>query len=188
MTVSLYPSSVKPLPVTLVVGFARSGKTRTIGRLRQQIEGETLWIASGGERSPLGCICCSGSEQLREALREAIGVHQREHPLARIFIEGDRETDPVPVIRAIRQRFDRSQLYLSETIAAIDVTAYPHPEEPQWLATNHVFFADRVVLTHCDLATAGTIRHCERSLRSIKGVPIVRTPPEPSASEMLRLA
>ncbi|WP_017324706.1 GTP-binding protein [Synechococcus sp. PCC 7336] len=174
-----------PLPVTLTIGLSGSGKSSLIAHLCRQISGPIAAIGSGDERTPQACICCSGSELLHAQLTQRLAEHL-EQPYKRLFIEGSDATDPVPVMRAIRHRFAATPLFLSEIVTAIDVTQFPPDRAPTWLVTNHIFFADRIALTHCDRATVEQIRACQATIQSVKGVPMVRVSPDLPAEELLR--
>lgn len=164
------------LPVTLVIGFASAGKSTLIQALADHLPQPVALLGTEAERTSTRCICCSGSDVLHQALNEVLQQHQAL-PFSRLFVEGSDETDPVPVMRAIRNRFSRTPLVLSEVVTAISAIAYPPTTAPSWLVTNQLFFADRIALTHCDVATSAQILHCQQQVQSVKGVPIVKCQP-----------
>ena len=172
------------LPVTLIVGFAASGKSTLISKLTSQLPEPVVFLGTETERTPNSCICCSGSQELQQALNTVLERHQSS-PFSRLFLEGSDETDPVPVMRAIRNRFNRTPLFLSEIVTVISAVDYPPQGAPSWLVTNQVFFADRIALTHCDLATSAQILNCQQHVQSVKGVPIVKC--QPGTIELERL-
>ncbi|MEM6754964.1 MAG: hypothetical protein AAF630_18575 [Cyanobacteria bacterium P01_C01_bin.38] len=55
-----------PLPATLVLGFAGSGKTSVIQYLSHQIGTAVEYIQSGSSELGSGCICCSGLKDLKQ--------------------------------------------------------------------------------------------------------------------------
>ncbi|MEM8714752.1 MAG: GTP-binding protein [Cyanobacteria bacterium P01_A01_bin.3] len=167
---------VPPLPVTLVVGFAGYGKSTLVRNLASQLPQPVAFLGTEAERTSTHCICCSGSDVLHQALNSVLEQH-RSSPFSRLFVEGSDETDPVPVIRAIRNRYSRTPLVLSEVVTVMSAIAYPPTNAPAWLITNQIFFADRIALTHCDLATPAHILHCQQQVQSIKGIPIVKCQP-----------
>jgi G3E family GTPase len=157
----------------LVIGFTGSGKTTLIDYLQTHLDGPIQIIKSGSESVESGCICCNGSESLRQALRELlVGYREGEQSYRRIFIEGSDDTDPIPVIRAIRNRFSPSALVLSEVVTVVNAADFPPAGAPKWLVTNQIFFADRVVVNHCDRATAKQLEACIRQIRSVKWLTI----------------
>ncbi|MEM9568718.1 MAG: GTP-binding protein [Cyanobacteria bacterium P01_E01_bin.34] len=169
--------AIPHLPVTLVIGFRHCGKSTIVRNLASQLPEPIARLGTEIERTPTDCICCSGSDSLQAALSEILEQH-RASPFTRLFVEGSDETDPVPVMRAIRNRFNHTPLVLREIITAISTIAYPPASAPAWLVTNQIFFADRIALTHCDLATPAQILHCQQQVQSIKGVPIVKCQPD----------
>ena len=58
-----------PLPATLVLGFAGSGKTSLIEHLSHQIGTAVEYIQSGSSELGSGCICCSGLKDLKQLIR-----------------------------------------------------------------------------------------------------------------------
>ncbi|MGK7910086.1 MAG: GTP-binding protein [Synechococcus sp.] len=177
-------SEIPQLPVTLVIGFAGYGKSTLIQNLANQLPAPVALLGAEAERTSTRCICCSGSEDLHQALNDVLTQHQSAN-FSRLFVEGSDETDPVPVIRAIRNRFSRTSLRLSEMITVISAIANSPNNAPAWLVTNQLFFADRIALTHCDLATSEQILQSYQQVQSVKGVPIVRVSTKPVAINQL---
>ena len=176
--------NIPRLPVTLVIGFAGYGKSTLVRNLASQLPEPVALLGTEAERTSTRCICCSGSEVLRQALTDVLAQHQSA-PFSRLFVEGSDETDPIPVIRAIRNRFSHTPLVFGEMITVISAIAYPPSDAPPWLVTNQLFFADRIALTHCDLATPAQMLNCVQQVHAVKGVPIVRC--QPGQVEMDRL-
>ena len=58
-----------PLPATLILGFAGSGKTSLIQHLSNQTGTAVEHIQSGSSELGSGCICCTGIKDLKQALR-----------------------------------------------------------------------------------------------------------------------
>ncbi|MGK7907057.1 MAG: GTP-binding protein [Synechococcus sp.] len=168
--------SLPRLPVTLIVGFEHSGKSTLISSLLQHLPDPTAQIGTEAERSPTSCICCSGSDALHQALKTVLEHHQNR-AYSHLFVEGSHETDPVPVMRAIRNRFGLTPLVLSNIITVMNAVDYPPKDAPPWLVTNQLFFADRIALTHCDLATPEQVFTCQQAVNSTKGLPIIQCQP-----------
>ena len=92
-----------PLPATLVLGFAGSGKTSLIQHLSNQIGTAVEHIQSGSSELGSGCICCSGLKDLKQLIKDLLIDRERvKIQCQELFIEASHETDPIPVIRTIR--------------------------------------------------------------------------------------
>ena len=166
-----------------MVGFTGSGKTTLISQLAQQLPSPVAFIGSDAERSPTGCICCSGSASLLQALRDTLEQHQST-PFSRLFVEGSGETDPVPVMRAIRNRFAPTSLFLSEIVTAMSPSTIPRYSASLAADQSHLFRR-----SHCPhpLRSGQPCQILERqkSIQSVKGVPIVTCQPNGIAIDRL---
>jgi len=161
------------LPVTLVLGFAGSGKTSLIKHLSSQSQTTVEHIQSGKQKLSSGCICCSGLNDLKQLINNLLVDRETEKvDTQQLFIEASHETDPIPVIRTIRQHFSPEKIILKEVITVINATKYPPTDAQRYLVTNQIFFADKIVVNYCDQATDDQIDKCYKHIRGIKWQPI----------------
>ncbi|MBE9212947.1 hypothetical protein IQ247_09650 [Plectonema cf. radiosum LEGE 06105] len=164
---------MKSLPVTLVLGFAGSGKTSLIKHLSSQTKNTVEHIQSGSQNLSSGCICCSGLKDLKQLINDLLVDKETEKvDTQQLFIEASHETDPIPVIRTIRQHFSPEKIILKEVITVINATKYPPTDAQRYLVTNQIFFADKIVVNYCDQATDYQINKCYKHIRGVKWQPI----------------
>ena len=166
-------NQLNPLPVTLVLGFSGSGKTTLIEYLTHQQGIPVQVIQSGSQQMSSGCICCTGLKDLKHVIDHLLADRESDKiKCEQLFIEASHETDPIPVTRTIRQRFASDRLFLREVITVINAANYPPTDTQPYLITNQIFFADRVVVNYCDLATGEQIDQCHKQIRGVKWQPI----------------
>ncbi len=165
-------NKLNPLPVTLVLGFAGSGKTTLIEYLTHQQEIPVQVIQSGSQEMSNGCICCTGLKDLKHVIDHLLADRESDKiKCEQLFIEASHETDPIPVTRTIRQRFPSDKLFLREVITVINAANYPPTDAQRYLITNQIFFADRIVVNHCDQATGKQLYQCHKQIRGVKWQP-----------------
>lgn len=166
-------NQLTPLPVILVLGFTGSGKTSFIQHLSSQTQVAVEHIQSGSQKVGSGCICCSGLKDLKQLIKNLIIVRESgESRCEQLFIEANHETDPIPVIRTTRQHFLPEKIFLKEVITVINAANYPPPDTQNYLVTNQIFFADKIIVNHCDRATDEQINKCHKHIRGVKWQPI----------------
>ena len=166
-------NKTSPLPATLILGFAGSGKTSLIQHLSNQIETAVEHIQSGSSELGSGCICCSGIKDLKQLIKDLlIDRESGKIECQQLFIEASHETDPIPVIRTIRQSFSPGSIFLKEAITVINAANYPPTDAERYLVTNQIFFANKIVVNHCDRATDEQINKCHKHIRGVKWQPI----------------
>jgi G3E family GTPase len=166
-------NKTSPLPATLILGFAGSGKTSLIQHLSHQAGTAVEHIQSGSSELGSGCICCSGLKDLKQLIKDLLIDRENGKIVCQqLFIEGSHETDPIPVIRTIRQSFSPESIFLKEVIAVINAANYPPTDAERYLVTNQIFFADKIVVNHCDRATDEQINKCHKHIRGVKWQPI----------------
>ncbi|MFZ2451962.1 MAG: GTP-binding protein [Methylovulum miyakonense] len=169
------------IPVTLLSGFLGSGKTTLLNRLLSQAPRSAVIINEFGSTPidqqllrehniPLstlagGCLCCQvvGSlAPLLKNLRMAWDAHpsgsSHGKPFDRVFIETSGVANPAPVLDILlRERWLAARYRLDGIItmvsAAQGVEALSRFPEAQ----AQVVWADALVVTQADLATAGQI-------------------------------
>ncbi|WP_414620365.1 GTP-binding protein [Calothrix sp. CCY 0018] len=166
-------NQLKPLPVILVLGFTGSGKTSFIQHLSSQTQVAVEHIQSGSQNLGSGCICCSGLKDLKQLIKDLLVDRENEKiECQQLFIEASHETDPIPVIRTIRQHFSPGNIFLKEVITVINAAKYPPKDAQRYLVTNQIFFANKIVVNHCDCATDEQINNSHKHIRSVKWQPI----------------
>ncbi|MDJ0617502.1 MAG: GTP-binding protein [Calothrix sp. MO_192.B10] len=165
-------NQLNPLPVTLVLGFTGSGKTTLIEYLTHQQGIPVQVIQSGSQQMSNGCICCTGLKDLKHVIDHLLADRESgKIKCEQLFIEASDETDPIPVTRTIRQRFASDKLFLREVITVINAANYPPTDAQRYLITNQIFFADRIIVNHCDLATGEQLDQCHKQIRGVKWQP-----------------
>jgi G3E family GTPase len=166
-------NQLTPLPVILVLGFTASGKTSFIQHLSSQTQMAVEHIQSGSQKLGSGCICCSGLKDLKQLIKALlIDRESGKKECQQLFIEASHETDPIPVIRTIRQSFSPGDIFLKEVITIINAANYPPTDAERYLITNQIFFADKIIVNHCDRATDEQINKCHKHIRGVKWQPI----------------
>lgn len=97
-----------------------------------------------------GCVCCSSQAELMSALHELADTEPR--PL-RILVETSGAASPAGVIRALNARRVRERLELDGVVSVIDALRAQEVLEFD-LAVEQLAFADVVVISHVDAASA----------------------------------
>lgn len=154
-------------PLHLVTGFLGAGKTTLLDRLlRTRTERIAVLIneagavsldhhlvqAVDGDVSVLasGCVCCTVRSELAEALELTL-----THRPDRIVLETTGLATPAPIVHALHThpRLSR-QLALAGVVTVVDAQRGLRLLEEQPEVAAQLELADRIVLTHLDLATA----------------------------------
>ncbi len=61
---------------------------------------------------------------------------------------------------------------MKEAITVINAANYPPTDAERYLVTNQIFFADKIVVNHCDRATDEQINKCHKHICGVKWQPI----------------
>ena len=170
--------SESPIPVTLITGFLGSGKTTLLRHLLGQPEladaavivnefgdiGLDHLLLERGDESTLlldsGCLCCTLQGDLVTTLQNLLDRRVRgEVPaFSRVMIETTGLADPGALIRMFwsdplrlsRYAFDR-------TVTCVDAVAGAESPVRHREARRQIAFADVLVVTKTDLATADAV-------------------------------
>lgn len=162
------PMSLPAIPVTIVTGFLGAGKSTLLQKWLEElpreetavivnergevgVDGELLAARAARLREITGgCVCCKSQAELASALCELSATTPR---LGRILVETSGAASPAGVIRAIHAPGGREHLVLDGVITVIDVMRAERALEFD-VAVEQLGFADVVVLSHIDEATA----------------------------------
>lgn len=179
------PGQVQPgradrrIPVIILTGFLGAGKTTLLNHLLGQAAlartavlinefgavgvdhhlvdkiDETLLVLDSG------CICCSVQGDLVKALKNIFGRAARREigPIDRVLIETTGMADPAPVIHTLMEEpFIADRFCCDGVVTAVDATLGDRQIDTHREALRQVEMADRLLITKCDLASAGERR------------------------------
>ncbi|MBC9252270.1 GTP-binding protein [Pseudomonas alcaligenes] len=175
-----------PIPVTVLTGFLGSGKTTLLRHMLQAEHGLKLAVIENefsevpidgqllGDR-PVelvtlanGCVCCSIHVELEKALFLLLDkLDSGELAFDRLVIECTGLADPAPVAQTFFADEELAQRYhLDAIVTLVDaVNAERHLQEA--IAQAQVGFADRILLSKTDLATAEQVEALRQRLQRI---------------------
>jgi len=167
------------IPVTILTGFLGSGKTTLLNRILQEQHGHRiavienefgeagidneLLVQDQGEQiieMNNGCICCTVRGDLVRILGElhtkkAAGTLQFD----RVVIETTGLADPAPVAQTFFVDDQISQQYLLDAIVTmVDAVHADAQFDEHHEAQEQVAFADRILITKSDLASAQELK------------------------------
>ena len=174
------------LPVIILTGFLGSGKTTLLNRLLQRWPRSALIINEFGtmpidqqlikqQDIPMavlsgGCLCCQIKGTLAPTLKNLwMARNQAKTPkFERVIIETSGVASPEPVLDTLlHERWLSSRYQLQGIIATL---ASPSAEEHLARfaeAQAQIAWADKLVLTHTDLASAEQIASLETRLEAL---------------------
>lgn len=188
---SAEPSQV---PVTVLTGFLGAGKTTLLNRILSEQHGRKFAVIEnefgpeGVDNELLvtdtaeqivemnnGCICCTVRGDLARILGELKTKREAgEVNFERVIIETTGIANPGPVTQTFFVDDDVASYYLLDAVITVVDAKHGHRTlDAQPEAQNQVGFADRILLSKTDLATAEETRSLrERLVRMNPRAPI----------------
>ena len=166
------------IPVTILTGFLGSGKTTLLNRILRDAHGRriavienelgevgidgALLLDSGGDEiveMANGCICCTVRGDLTRILGELAGKRSRgELGFDRVVIETTGVADPGPVAQTFFVEPDVVERYrLDGIVTLVDAVHGARTLDAHCEARRQVGFADRLLITKTDLASAADV-------------------------------
>ena len=161
-----------PVAVTLLTGFLGAGKTTLLRHILNEQHGYQIAVIENefgevsvddqliGDRATQiktltnGCICCSRSNELEDALLDLLdGLDRGELHFDRLVIECTGMADPGPIIQTFFSHEILCQRYLLDGVIALVDAVHADEQMNQFtLAQSQVGYADRILLTKTDVA------------------------------------
>lgn len=160
-------------PVTVITGFLGSGKTTLLNRILRELHGERLavienefgalgvdaeFLVTGGNETIIqlanGCLCCTVRGDLARSLQTlSTSSEAGGFVFERVLIETTGIADPGPIIQTfLAETAILTKFHLDGVVALVDsVHAFSQLGRVENRA--QVAYADRLLLTKCDLAT-----------------------------------
>ena len=170
------PATVpRKVPVTILTGFLGAGKTTLLNRILRERHGERIAVienefgAAGVDNDLLfdsgseqivemnnGCICCTVRGDLVRILGELRLRHEASPAtFDRIIIETTGLADPAPVAQTFFIDDEIAAYYtLDAIVTVVDALHAPAQLDQFHEAQEQVAFADRLLLSKCDLVSA----------------------------------
>ena len=163
-------------PVTVVTGFLGAGKTTLINRILREAHGERLAVienefgAIGVDAEFLvterdetviqlanGCLCCTVRGDLARALADlAVKADAGAFAFDRVLIETTGIADPGPIIQTfLAETAILTRFHLDGVATLVDAVHGLEQLEQRVEQRAQVAYADRMLLTKCDLVEAG---------------------------------
>ncbi|MEG5885784.1 GTPase [Enterobacter sp. 22146] len=161
-----------PIAVTLLTGFLGAGKTTLLRHILNAQHGFKIAVIENefgevsvddqliGDRATQiktltnGCICCTRSNELEDALLDLLDSRDRgEIDFDRLVIECTGMADPGPIIQTFFAHEILCQRYLLDGVIALVDAVHADEQMNQFtLAQSQVGYADRILLTKTDVA------------------------------------
>ncbi|WP_368543518.1 GTPase [Enterobacter soli] len=161
-----------PIAVTLLTGFLGAGKTTLLRHILNEQHGFKIAVIENefgevsvddqliGDRATQiktltnGCICCTRSNELEDALLDLLDSRDRgEIDFDRLVIECTGMADPGPIIQTFFSHDILCQRYLLDGVIALVDAVHADEQMNQFtIAQSQVGYADRILLTKTDVA------------------------------------
>jgi G3E family GTPase len=178
------------LPVTVVTGFLGSGKTTLVNHVLSNREGArvavivnefgeigidgALVVAAEGDMVELanGCICCSLSGELADAV---VGLLAKADRFDHLVVETTGIADPLPIALTFLRSEFRDALRLDGIVAVADAEMLNADHPAFDTAVRQFAGADLVVVNKCDRVDAAQLAVAEAIVAAhAEGKPILR--------------
>ncbi|MGX1958760.1 GTPase [Serratia proteamaculans] len=162
---------MKPIAVTILTGFLGAGKTTLLRHILNAEHGYKIAVIENefgevpidnaliGDRASRittlsnGCICCSKSNELADALLDLLdGVDQGQLEFDRLIIECTGMADPGPITQTFFSHEILCERFLLDGIITLVDAAHADQQLNQFsIAQAQVGYADRILLTKTDV-------------------------------------
>lgn len=166
-----------PIAVTVLTGFLGAGKTTLLRQMLHQQHDYNIAVIENefgetaidsqliGDRATRittltnGCICCSRSSELEDALLDLLdSLDKGEVQFDRLVIECTGMADPGPILQAFFSHEIICQRYLLDgVITLVDAVHAEQQLDKFPLAQSQIGYADRILLTKTDVAGDSTV-------------------------------
>ena len=163
---------MQPVAVTLLTGFLGAGKTALLRHILEADHGHKIAVIENefgevpidnaiiGDRATQiktlsnGCICCSRSNELEDALLDLL--EQRDSgaiDFDRLVIECTGMADPGPIVQTFFSHETLCERYLLDGVITLVDAVHANQQMDQFtLAQSQIGYADRILLTKTDVA------------------------------------
>ena len=161
-----------PIAVTLLTGFLGAGKTTLLRHILNEQHGFKIAVIENefgevsvddqliGDRATQiktltnGCICCTRSNELEDALLDLLDSLDRgDIAFDRLVIECTGMADPGPIIQTFFSHEVLCQRYLLDGVIALVDAVHADEQMSQFtIAQSQIGYADRILLTKTDVA------------------------------------
>lgn len=166
-----------PIAVTVLTGFLGAGKTTLLRQMLHQQHDYNIAVIENefgetaidsqliGDRATRittltnGCICCSRSRELEDALLDLLdSLDKGEVQFDRLVIECTGMADPGPILQAFFSHEIICQRYLLDGVITLVDAAHAAQQLDKFpLAQSQIGYADRILLTKTDVAGDSTV-------------------------------
>ncbi|AHG21044.1 GTP-binding protein [Chania multitudinisentens RB-25] len=163
---------MKPIAVTILTGFLGAGKTTLLRHILNENHGYKIAVIENefgevpidntliGDRASRittlsnGCICCSRSNELADALLDLLdAVDQGQLEFDRLIIECTGMADPGPIIQTFFSHAIICERFLLDGIITLVDAVHAEQQLNQFtISQAQVGYADRILLTKTDIA------------------------------------